>query len=80
MTTLIQLSQTWVPIDTTAADVLVTPATQAALLIELFMDGKNAPTANSVGHMLKQPFIIPKGVGASIRGFGGVHISAFANA
>lgn len=78
MTVLTALSQTWVEVDTTAADVLVSPVFYSGFVLELWMGGATPPKDISPGHILKQPFLLPKGVGAWIRGRGDVHISPFA--
>lgn len=78
MTTLVKLTDTWQPIDTKAADVLVTPQFNSGFVLELYMGGANTPNVADVGHVLKQPFLLPKGVGAHVRGVGHVHVSAFA--
>ncbi|VGQ11622.1 hypothetical protein SB5439_04974 [Klebsiella variicola] len=75
MTTKVILSDTWTAIDTSAADVLVTPHGTHAYLIELFMKGPTAPAAADEGHHLKQPFVLPKGVGAYVRGAGAIYVS-----
>lgn len=73
----ITLTDTYLIINTTAADVLVTPKGTHATLLELYL-GATAPAAADEGHHLKQPIIIPKGVGAWVRGRGDWHVSPFA--
>lgn len=73
----ITLTDTYTIIDTSAADVLISPKGTHATLIELYIAAA-APTGSEEGHHLKQPFILPKGVGAWVRGRGDIHVSAFA--
>lgn len=75
MTTLVILTDAYAPIDTAAADVLITPADNAPFMMELYMAGSKVPAATDQGHKIRQPILLPKGVGAYVKGGGAIHVS-----
>lgn len=62
MTQRYTLTTSWAKVDTTNGDVLLT--TNDCFL--LYMNGTTAPTKASHGHLISQPVIIPKGIGAYV--------------